>query len=196
MSRLTDLGVAEGVDVDAFKAAMRQLPGGVTIITAGRDGEISGMTVSSFVSLSVDPPTVMVSVNRQSSSWPLIQKRGVFGANILAADQTAIADRFSGKGGLHGPARFDGGEWMVLASGVPLLRGALAAIDCEVEHVIHRHSHVIIIGRVLELQTSAGQGALAYWNGRYVAIDNEAADDHAAAQRRLLERLTIAEGLV
>ena len=101
-----DDSVAEGVDVGAFKTAMRQLPGGVTVITAGRDGDISGMTVSSFVSLSVDPPTVLVSISRSSSSWPLIQMRGVFGANILAADQTLLADRFSGKGGLSGPERF------------------------------------------------------------------------------------------
>lgn len=188
-----DFGVAEGVDVDAFKAAMRQLPGGVTVITAGRDGDISGMTVSSFVSLSVDPPTVLVSVNRASSSWPLIQKRGVFGANILAADQTALADRFSGKGGLRGSDRFGRDERIVLTSGVPLLRDALAAIDCEVEHVIHRHSHVLIIGRVLELRLSEGKGALAYWNGQYVPVDP---DGGRAALRRQLERVAIVEGLL
>jgi flavin reductase (DIM6/NTAB) family NADH-FMN oxidoreductase RutF len=188
-----DGSIAEGVDVDAFKAAMRQLPGGVTVITAGLDGDISGMTVSSFVSLSVDPPTVLVSVSRSSSSWPLIQKRGVFGANILAADQTLLADRFSGKGGLRGPERFGHDDRIVLTSGVPLLRDALAAIDCEVEHVIHRHSHVIIIGRVLELRMSAGKGALAYWNGQYVPIDP---DGGRAALRRQLERIAIVEGLL
>lgn len=188
-----DGSIAEGVDVDAFKAAMRQLPGGVTVITAGLDGDISGMTVSSFVSLSVDPPTVLVSVSRSSSSWPLIQKRGVFGANILAADQTLLADRFSGKGGLRGPERFGHDDRIVLTSGVPLLRDALAAIDCEVEHVIHRHSHVIIIGRVLELRMSARKGALAYWNGQYVPINP---DGGRAALRRQLERIAIVEGLL
>jgi flavin reductase (DIM6/NTAB) family NADH-FMN oxidoreductase RutF len=193
MSRpASDFSVAAGVDVDAFKAAMRQLPGGVTIITAGRDSEIAGMTVSSFVSLSVDPPTVMVSINRKSSSWPLIQKRGVFGANVLSADQAALADRFSGQAGIGGRERFEPGAWTVLASGVPLLRNALAAIDCEVEHVIQRHSHAIVIGRVLELRTSTGKGALAYWNGQYVAID----PDDGRALRRQLERVAMVDGLL
>ncbi len=93
---------------------------------------------------------------------------------------------------MSGPQRFHGNDWIVLASGVPLLCGALAAIDCEVEHVIHRHSHVIVIGRVLELQTSVGSGALAYWNGRYVPIE---AEGERFMRSRQLERVSIAEGL-
>jgi flavin reductase (DIM6/NTAB) family NADH-FMN oxidoreductase RutF len=58
-------------------------------------------------------------------------------------------------------------------SGVPLLVGALAAIDCEVEDINERHSHAIVIGRVLDLQLSARTAALAYWQGQYVAIDRD-----------------------
>ena len=69
--------------------------------------------------------------------------------------------------------RFAGAEWTTRASGVPLLVGALAAIDCEVEEVVERHSHAIVIGRVLDLQVSTRSGALAYWQGEYVAIDRD-----------------------
>ena len=156
-----------------FRSAMRQLTGGVSVITAGRGRDISGMTVTSVSSLSVDPPALIVSINREASSWPLVKRYGFFGVNILTSDQIDIADRFTGKGGLKGADRFAGAQWMTRASGVPLLAGALAAIDCEVEDIVERHSHAIVIGRVLDVAVSARTAALAYWQGRYVAIDQD-----------------------
>ena len=156
-----------------FRSAMRQLTGGVSVITAGRGRDISGMTVTSVSSLSVDPPALIVSINREASSWPLVKRYGFFGVNMLASDQIDIADRFTGKGGLKGADRFAGAQWMTRASGVPLLAGALAAIDCEVEDIVERHSHAIVIGRVLDVAVSARTAALAYWQGRYVAIDQD-----------------------
>jgi flavin reductase (DIM6/NTAB) family NADH-FMN oxidoreductase RutF len=156
-----------------FRGAMRQLTGGVSVITVGRAKDISGMTVTSVSSLSVDPPALIVSINRSASSWPLLQRYGAFGVNILTSDQIDIAERFTGKDGLKGAERFAGAEWTTRASGVPLLVGALAAIDCEVEDVIERHSHAIVIGRVLDLQLSTRTAALAYWQGQYVAIDRD-----------------------
>jgi flavin reductase (DIM6/NTAB) family NADH-FMN oxidoreductase RutF len=156
-----------------FRSAMRQLTGGVSVITAGRGRDISGMTVTSVSSFSVDPPALIVSINRESSSWPLVKRYGFFGVNILTSDQLDIAERFTGKGGLKGADRFAGALWMMRASGVPLLVGALAAIDCEVEDVFERHSHAIVIGRVLDVAVSARSAALAYWQGRYVAIDQD-----------------------
>jgi len=156
-----------------FRNAMRQLSGGVSVITAGKGKDISGMTVTSVSSLSVDPPSLIVSLNRESSSWPLVKRYGFFGVNILTSDQVDIAERFTGKGGLKGADRFAGAQWTTRASGVPLLADALAAIDCEVEDIVERHSHAIVIGRVLDVAVSARTAALAYWQGRYVAIDQD-----------------------
>jgi flavin reductase (DIM6/NTAB) family NADH-FMN oxidoreductase RutF len=156
-----------------FRAAMRQLAGGVSVITAGAGTDISGMTVTSVSSLSVDSPSLIVSINRASSSWPLLQRHRFFGVNILSADQIDVAERFTGKDGLKGADRFVGTQWTVRDSGVRLLAGALAAIECEAEDIIERHSHAIVIGRVLHVQLSPGHGALAYWQGDYVAIDRE-----------------------
>jgi flavin reductase (DIM6/NTAB) family NADH-FMN oxidoreductase RutF len=156
-----------------FRNAMRQLTGGVSVITAGRGRDISGMTVTSVSSLSVDPPALIVSINREASSWPLVKRYGFFGVNILNADQVDIAERFTGKGGLKGADRFIGGQWTTGPSGVPLLAGALAAIDCEVEETVERHSHAIVIGRVLDVMVSPRTAALAYWQGQYVAIDRD-----------------------
>lgn len=156
-----------------FKSAMRLLAGGVTVITAGRDADISGMTVTSFSSFASDPPSVVVSVNRQSSTWPLIKRHGGFGANILASDQAAIAERFTGQRGQKGAERFQEASWITLASGAPLLVGALAVLDCEVDHVVERHSHVLLIGQVLDLRISPNKNdSLAYLDGRYIPVEN------------------------
>jgi flavin reductase (DIM6/NTAB) family NADH-FMN oxidoreductase RutF len=161
------------VTASDFRNAMRRLTGGVSVITAGKGRDISGMTVTSVSSLAVDPPSLIVSLNRESSSWPLVKRYGFFGVNILTSDQIDIAERFTGKGGLKGADRFRGARWITRASGAPLLAEALAAIDCEVEDVIERHSHAIVIGRVLDVAVSARTAALAYWQGRYVAIDQD-----------------------
>src|ERR1700733_5502286 len=176
-SAVRHLPIAPGISGDDFRGAMRHLTGGVSVITAGHGKDITGMTVTSVASLSVEPATLIVSVNRESSSWPLVQRLGFFGVNILAADQLEVAERFTGKGGLAGADRFPGAQWTRRVSGVPLLVGALAAIDCEVEDIVERHSHAIVIGRVLDIQRSGHTAALAYWQGRYVAVDQ---DDDAA----------------
>ena len=161
------------VTASDFRNAMRQLTGGVSVITAGKGRDISGMTVTSVSSLSIEPASLIVSLNRESSSWPLVKRYGFFGVNILTSDQIDIAERFTGKGGLKGADRFAGVRWTTRASGVPLLVGALAAIDCEVEDIVERHSHAIVIGRVLDVAVSTRTAALAYWQGRYVAIGQD-----------------------
>jgi flavin reductase (DIM6/NTAB) family NADH-FMN oxidoreductase RutF len=161
----------QGVVADDFRGAMRHLAGGVSVITVGRGKDITGMTVTSVSSLSMDPPSLVVSINRASSSWPLLKRHGFFGVNILTSDQLDVAERFTGKGGLKGAERFAGAEWTTGASGVPLLVGALAAIDCEAEDIIERHSHAVVIGRVRDLRLSSRTAALAYWQGQYVAVD-------------------------
>ena len=172
-SLVRSVSIETEVTASDFRNVMRQLTGGVSVITAGRGRDVSGMTVTSVSSLSVDPPALIVSINRESSYWPLVKRYGFFGVNILTSDQIDIAERFTGKGGLKGAARFAGADWTTRASGVPLLVGALAAIDCEVEDVVERHSHAIVIGRVLDVAVSARTAALAYWQGRYVAIDQD-----------------------
>ena len=172
-SAVCDISINREVSADDFRNAMRRLTGGVSVITAGQGRDISGMTVTSVTSLSVEPPALIVAVNRSASSWPLIRRYGFFGVNILGADQLEVAERFAGKDGLKGAARFAGADWFARASGVPLLTGALAAIDCEVEEVVERHSHAIVIGRVLDLAVSPRSAALAYWQGQYLAIDRD-----------------------
>ena len=156
-----------------FRRAMRHLVGGVSVITVGQGQDISGMTVSSVSSLSTDPPSLIVAINRSASSWPLLLRDRVFGVNILTADQLDIAERFTGKDGAKGSDRFKGAVWTTARTGVPLLVDALVAADCEVEEIIERHSHGIVIGRVRDLIVSSPTATLAYWQGQYVSIDRD-----------------------
>lgn len=161
------------VSSNDFRGAMRHLVGGVSVITVGRGNDITGMTVTSVASLSVDPPSLIVGINRSASSWPLLKRYGFFGVNILRSDQLDVAERFAGKDGLKGADRFVDAAWTTRLSGVPLMVGALAAVECEVEDIIERHSHGVVIGLVRHLQVSARSAALAYWQGRYVALDQD-----------------------
>jgi flavin reductase (DIM6/NTAB) family NADH-FMN oxidoreductase RutF len=114
---------------------------------------------------------MLVSVNRSSSSYPILVKSGVLGINVLSADQGDVASRFAGAGGAQGLERYGSRHWPTLKSGAWLLSDALAAFDCEVEEVIERHSHAIVIGRVNDLIVADGPGALIYWHGSFGQID-------------------------
>lgn len=150
-----------------FRSALRHLAGGVSVITTGRGDDRTGLTVTSLSSLSAEPPTVMFGVNLSSSSFPVLKRHRSFGVNFLTAAQKEVADRFAGRAGEKGPARYAEARWSEGRTGAPLLEGALAALDCELEELIERHSHAIVIGRVREIRLGANDAALLYWRGDY-----------------------------
>jgi flavin reductase (DIM6/NTAB) family NADH-FMN oxidoreductase RutF len=117
-------------------------------------------------SFSAEPPTILVSLNRSSSSWPVFLDSKSFAVNILADDQSAVADRFAGRGGIKGPDRYVGWEWDKLASDSLGLKNAVAVLDCDVDEVIERHSHAIVLGRVRSVGVTASK-PLLYWKGEY-----------------------------
>ena len=92
----------EAGELATFKQAMRHLIGGVSVITAGADEARTGLTVTSAISLSLDPPTMLVCVNRNASAWPVIQRERHYCVNILDSRHQHVADRFAGRGGVKG----------------------------------------------------------------------------------------------
>lgn len=162
--------IEPSVDADGLKSALRNLGGGVSIITAGEGEARTGATVTSATALSVEPPRMLVSLNRTSSTWPVVERYGHFCVNVVGSLHEELANQFAGKGGLKGPDRYRGASWTTLASGAPVLEDAASAIDCEVEEVLERHSHAIVIGRVVGIRILGG-GSLVYGNGRYSPLD-------------------------
>lgn len=158
-----------GTASDQLKRAMRHVAGTVSVVTAGDLENRTGATVTSATALSVEPPTMIVNINRASSTWPIIARHRHFCVNILNEESQSIAERFSGMGGLKGGQRYDGAVWTELASGAAALIGSVASIDCEVEEIIERHSHAIIIGRVLDVSIGGGS-PLIYSHGKYGSL--------------------------
>ncbi len=156
----------------AFRDAMRAFVGNCSVITVGDGDRSSGLVVTSAISLSAEPPLLLACVNRSSSSHPLLAEFGRFGWSSLGAAHQAVAERFSGFGGVAGAARYEGAEWETAITGARLLKGAPAAFDCEVEEMIDRATHSILIGRVRAIRTTPGAGALIYWNGSYRALED------------------------
>ena len=150
-----------------LRDAMRQLAGGVSIVTAGAGAARAGFTVTSVTSLTLEPPCLLVCVNRSVSALPTLQREGRFCINILADRHRALAIRFSGVTGVRGTERFDDGDWDLGPHGTPVLADALAAVECDIDDVVERHSHLIFIGAARSVQTTDAGVPLVYVHGDY-----------------------------
>ncbi|KAA1184634.1 flavin reductase family protein [Rhizobium tropici] len=150
-----------------FRLSMRHLAGAVSVITVGDGQDRTGFTATSVSSFSAEPPSVIVSVNRASSSWPALERYGCFCVNVLAADQQHVAQSFAGINGRRGADRYDGARWYRLRTGAAALENALTVLDCELETAFHHHSHAILIGHIRAIEIRQGIGPLLYWRGGY-----------------------------
>lgn len=147
----------------AFKHAMRHVPTGVTVVTSLKDGEPRGITVNAFASVSTDPPSLLVCINREARSYLYIASSKIFCVNVLAGDQRGMAEHFAGK---VRDRQFESIPYDVDATGAPVLRGTIAHFDCEVAQELHAGSHSILIGHVVSCNARAGS-PLGYFNGGF-----------------------------
>jgi flavin reductase (DIM6/NTAB) family NADH-FMN oxidoreductase RutF len=154
----------------SFRIAMRELAGGVCAVSIGEGNDRGGLVATSVTSLSVNPPTLLVCVNRSASAWPLFQRYGSFGVNVLGSNHLDLAQHFSGMTGAIGTRRYEVGDWTQATTGVPVLNDALVVIQCEVEEVLERYSHGIVIGRVKSISTVQVGESLVYIRGGYSTL--------------------------
>lgn len=159
---------------DTFRTAMRELAGGVAVVTVGRESDITGFTATSVSSLCTRPPRLLVCVAQNSASWRALQRHPYFGVNLLRDEERALANRFAGRDGLEGAARYTGARWTTMLTGTPVLDNALAAFDCEVTEMLPHCDHAIIVGRVCAVRTSTGSFPLVYWRGDYHPFERAA----------------------
>jgi len=154
---------------DAFRLAMREFASSVAIVASGHGEGRNGCTATSLCSLSVEPPTLIVCLAVGSATLRTALAEGALGVSLLASSHADLAHRFAGRSGIRGAARFEGYEWTSMATGSPLLRDAVATIDCEIEESIERHTHAMVIARVLAAQAAGGR-ALAHWRGKSLPL--------------------------
>lgn len=150
-----------GALADAVRQVHRSYPTGVTIVTVAVDGAPYGLAVNAFASISLEPPTVMACVAESSQTHPHLLRGDHFAVNVLAHDQAAVAAAFARSGG----DKFAALRWRPGRCGSPLLEGAAAHHEVEVESRTPAHTHTIFIGRVVDAG-SAGSAPLVYLGGR------------------------------
>ena len=146
-----------------FRHAMRRIPTGVTVVTTLKEGEPRGITVNAFASVSLEPPSLLICVNREARSYLFISSSRIFCVNVLAGNQRELAEHFSGK---VRERQFAGVDYSIDATGAPVLSGAIAHFDCALEVEYHAGSHSILIGRVLSCSGRPGS-PLGYFNGGF-----------------------------
>ncbi|WP_086564439.1 flavin reductase family protein [Streptomyces africanus] len=173
-------GHAEGVSNDEFRAAMSRLASGVVLVTAQEPpldpddpsapgSEDVGMTATAFMSVSLDPPLVLVSLREGSRMDELLDEQPLWAVSVLSESQRHIAGRFAMKGRvsdrlLFADVPYTRGEY----TDAPLVGGALAVLECRTEQRVRAGDHTLVIGRVLTARVPSTEGGpLTYFRGRY-----------------------------
>lgn len=159
------------VEPKVYRDAMSHYAGAVQLVTTAGPAGRRGLTLTAACSVSDNPATVLVCLQKSHEDNRLFLENGVFAVNTLAGSQEQLADAFSGRIGLTQDERFELGQWETLASGAPVLKGALAVFDCRVVNVLEHSTHHVLFGEVLGLATNADDEALIYLNRRYHRLE-------------------------
>ncbi len=149
------------IDEGHFKLALSHFASGVTVVTTEHDGRQYGMTVASFASLSLHPPLVLVCIERSVKTHDAIAAAGKYGVSILSNAQADISSKFASRS----DDKFNGVELIEGDLDVPLIKGALTAIECRVYDRLPGGDHTIFIGEVLKIHTQEGDPLLYFRSG-------------------------------
>jgi len=149
------------IDDGHFRLALSHFASGVTVVTTTHDGQLYGMTVASFASLSLHPPLVLVCIERSVKTHDAIAAAGRYGVSILSSSQADISSRFASRR----DDKFDGVELIEGALDVPLIAGALTAIECRLYDRLPGGDHTIFIGEVMNIHTTEGDPLLYFRSG-------------------------------
>lgn len=153
------------IDPTLFRKVLGHYPTGVVIVASIADDKPVGLAIGSFFSVSLDPPLVGFCVARSSTSWPKIEKTGVFGITVLAEDQQETSGRFASSA----DDKFAGEQWEPApVTGAPLIQRGVEHIDCELYSVQDGGDHLIVLGRVKYLDVHRPDvGPLLFFRGGY-----------------------------
>ncbi len=155
-----------------FRTAMGQFATGVTVVTTLDGDRPQGITVNALASVSLDPPLVLVALDRRRFIIPAIEASGRYAVSILGEDQQWLSDCFAGANVTPGRDAFCGADWDPGETGLPLLRGAVATLECTVVNRIEAGDHLLFVGHVdaVRLQDETAP-PLLYHRRRYLRIE-------------------------
>ena len=152
-----------------LKQAMRVYPQGVAVATADSPDGPKGITVSSFISVSLDPPLVLISIAKGSALHPLFSGAKTYAVSFLADDQKSVSDRFAGR--TREKERFDGIGFTKGVTGSPIIAGARAAIECRAWKVYDGGDHSILVGEVVAAKAFNSKRPLVYYSQQYTTTE-------------------------
>lgn len=161
------------IESSRFRSAMSRLGAAVNIITTDGAAGRHGMTASAVCSVTDEPASLLVCINRSSKTNEAIGRNGVLCVNVLSGGHEELSGRFASKA-LTTAERFAGAEWDVLDNGAPALVGALCSLGCIVESVQIVGTHSIIVGRVTDLRSAEGGDGLIYFGRAYHRLSSAA----------------------
>ncbi|WP_416356252.1 flavin reductase [Aureimonas phyllosphaerae] len=156
---------AEPVDRSAFRDAMARLGAAVTIVTTDGPGGRTGFAATAVCSVTDDPPTLLVCINRASSAYQPVRRNSRVCVNVLGDEQAEVSRLFGGR--TPADERFAAASWRSNASGTPELEGALVSIGCEIETVTEAGTHDVLFCRVVSIRSREDGGALIYFDRTY-----------------------------
>ncbi|MSQ31550.1 MAG: flavin reductase [Dehalococcoidia bacterium] len=157
------------IDSREFRDVMGRFATGVTVVTTRVGHEQRGMTANAVTSLSLHPPMLLVCVDRSASMHPFLEVAEAFAVNILAAEQKPASEFFARHS--EQSAELGGFPHHAGTTGVPLLDGALAAVECRITERYSGGDHTIVLGRVVAIHSGTPEGApLVFFGGKYRAI--------------------------
>jgi len=163
-------GPVASVEPLVFRDAMSRLGAAVHIVTTAGIAGKTGFTATAVCSVSDQPATLLVCLNRRSNSGPLLAQNGVFCVNTLGASEEKLADVFAGRRGAQLHERFAMGEWTTLKTGAPVLASAVVAFDCRTVEIKAVASHNVIFGVVEAVRLGPGGPALVYHDRAYKPV--------------------------
>jgi flavin reductase (DIM6/NTAB) family NADH-FMN oxidoreductase RutF len=149
-----------------FRKAMGTFATGVTVITVDQEGEIHGMTANAFASVSLDPPLILVCVDHRARTHAHLHARKRFGVNVLSASQQAISEYYAQSAEPHQRAEKVGARFDRTPHGTPVLRGALAYLECRLHSAQAAGDHTIFIAEVEDVEVREGE-PLLYFRSQY-----------------------------
>lgn len=154
-------------DPALLRGAFGAFATGVTVVTVG-GGRPHGMTANSFTSVSLDPPLVLVCVDRRAVMHGNLTVAGWFGISVLAAHQEGVARHFANRSRRLGRSEFDPVDWLPgPLTGVPLIDDAVARFECELWRSYDGGDHTIFLGNVLSLERRTDEDVLLFVDGRF-----------------------------
>jgi flavin reductase (DIM6/NTAB) family NADH-FMN oxidoreductase RutF len=169
------MNASSEVESEVFRRVMGHFVTGVTVVTA-LDGERPfGITVNALSSVSLDPALVMVALDRRRFLTPIVRAGGRYAINILSEEQQALSDCFAGAPVEPGRAAFCGAAWHRGSTGLPLIDGAIATLECTVIETFSAGDHDLFIGRVDSLANERLHPMpLLYYRRHYLRIERAA----------------------